>query len=195
MPVIGALVAGGVAYVTEFMDAWKPLSWLAAAMVGAILVQAWSLLRAWQGERDERKRRIALLEAPKGTLKPLSKRFEGERIFISDILPPTQFKIHGREFRDCEIVGPANVLFHGTRRGSLEMNDCGFMGSDGVVIDSGAEAHNLAVFEDCSFRGCTFVSVTILVPLEAYPVFQEGMPGLPWLNRSMIPKANNDRSQ
>lgn len=182
LPVIGGVVGGAGAYFTSFMSAWAPFSWIVGALIGAILVQVWSLARAAQGEREERRRRISMLEPPKGHVRPLQQRFEGERIYVSDLMPPLGYTIVGKEFRDCEIIGPANIHFSSTRTHGTSLLECGFINCDGVITKNSVTVNNVAVFQDCTFKDCRFYKATILVTAVEHTVYRGVLPGMNWLN-------------
>lgn len=188
IPVIG----GVMAWATNLMAQWAPYSWFVGALVGAILLQAWSAIRSWQAERNERIRRIAMLEAPKGQVNPLEDRFVRQRIHISDIMPPLGVVVANKEFRNCEIVGPANIVMQGTPAGLSELAYCTFRDCDGVVTDDEVAINNVAAFIDCSFRNCTFYKVTLIMTYSAYRLNREGMGGLRWLNFGLLPKEDED---
>lgn len=128
-----------------------------------------------------------MLEAPKGQINPLDNRFVGQRIYLSDLLPPIGLQVANKEFRDCEIIGPANLVFQSHVDGRSELIECSFYQSDGVVTDDQMFLNNVIGLIDCSFRNCSFYKVTILMPISGYRHHGNQLDGMNWLNRTLIP--------
>lgn len=187
LPVIGGGLTTALAVVTQFMQAWAPLSYGVAFMVGALLFQGWKLLRSWQAERDERRRRVQALQAPKSSLNPLDKKFDGIRIFLADLVPPFGKIISNKEFHNCELYGPLVITFQGNQDGGITFMGNSFNEVDVIAVDYGAPASNAVSMMDCAFYNCTFDRVTILVSAIDVEPFERGFKGgLKILNREMF---------
>jgi hypothetical protein len=110
-------------------------------------------------------------------LNPLDTLFTTKRVRIADLSPPIGAIIEGKTFVDCDIMGPANVMFDG----------CHFHGNTGDVVDAiiikpGMIPRNGFGFRNCIFRGCRFYLVTFMVPEPEYDSFKPpAHGGLNWI--------------
>jgi hypothetical protein len=159
IPVIGGALGWALAAFTHFMQQWAPFSWFVGIAFGALAAQGWKLLRSVQREKDEQRRRLEMLQAPKSTVNPLDTEFRNQRIYLTDIVPPFGFIVEGKEFRGCEIIGPANIAIMG-----CEISHSSFISCDGVVGDGDAWGENVILLKDCRIRESTLYKLTIIVP-------------------------------
>jgi hypothetical protein len=163
------------------LQAWAPLSWVAAGFLGAIIaaigyaifararlwfVNAW-VMDAFYREPDR--------------INPLDDIFRNRRINIADLISPIEPTIRGKTFIDCELLGPANVALAATRPGGGSMNGVSFFNCDACKVKDGASTSNGVMFEDCTFlRGKVF-RITFFIPESGYEHIKNSMPGIVWL--------------
>ena len=192
-PPVGAAVSFVLAIFTDFMAAWAPLSWFVAGMLGWFLVVLVQVALSLKQERDERVRRYALLAAPKGSINPLDERFVRQRVYLTDILPPAGKTVMGKEFRNCEIIGPANIYISASDGGASEFVGISMINCDAVVIDDGVAAYNCVELRDCSFKSCVFYDVTLIATVPFFEKFRSKMEGINWLNLRLA-ESRNEKS-
>jgi hypothetical protein len=109
-PLVGAsvvsLITGWAAAATDLLKPYAPLSWVVAALIGAstFCLISFLIIRCRTIFIDGSIRRR--FYEPGDKINPLDKTFEKRRIYISDIIPPVGFKVAGKTFIDCELIGP-----------------------------------------------------------------------------------------
>ncbi|MEL7682343.1 hypothetical protein AAG602_14350 [Citromicrobium bathyomarinum] len=183
IPIVGGMAGAIFAALTDFMSAWAPYSWFFGALLGAIGFQAWALLRSWQGERAAKRRRLESLLPPIGYVNLAEKRFERQRIYLPDMLIPGESEIRDKEFVDCELIGPVNVVFATSGPGIAEVSNCKFSRCDGVVCMGGAPIKNAIVLFDCRIRGCDISLWTLMFSESDKEYVEKGFEGLNIINR------------
>lgn len=144
------------ARVTGVFSEYAPLSWVVAGFAGLLLYSVAVFIYGTGQQRSVRSRYDARFMSETGGVDPLAKVFEGKRIYLSDFVLPSNPYISGKNFVDCEIVGPANIF--------LEVGN-GFADVPSIKIDSvalvaDARFFNGYTFSNCNFRNCTFHRVT-----------------------------------
>lgn len=167
LPVLGAAATAYAASFLEFMHAWSPLSYVLAGLVGAILVQGWALLRISWAEKKKLVIRYQELEAPKSTINPREKIFQGKRISLNDLLLPGSRSIQNKTFINCDIVGPINLA--ATGHVTIKNNDGGL---DIVIVRNDANICNVVVLENPVFENCTFHRITLFIPKNSIEMFK-----------------------
>jgi len=150
-----------LAAVTEWLRPWGPVGWgvigLLTFLLVAIVLVAGRAIAAWAASRRALAR---YTEAAVSTVKinPLDNEFVRQRINLSDFYHP-HFRLNAsKHFRECELFGPALIVFQGN--GSLSsptMVDC-----DIVIVAQGSMVHGAIGFLDTEFHRCAFYNVTLL---------------------------------
>lgn len=96
---------------TGVFSEYAPLSWAVAGFAG-LLVYAMAVFIYGTGQqRSVRSRYDARFMQETGGVDPLARVFEGKRIYLNDLVLPSQPQVIGKTFVDCKIVGPANMYF------------------------------------------------------------------------------------
>lgn len=90
---------------------YAPLSWVVAGVVGVLIYACIVFVYGAGQQRAVRSRYDARFMRQSGGVDPLSKVVEGKRIYLSDFILPSNPYVNGKNFVDCEIVGPANIFF------------------------------------------------------------------------------------
>ncbi len=104
----------------------------------------------------------------------MARVFEGKRIYLNDFVLPSQPRVVGKTFVDCEIVGPANMYFE--LDNSVDDVQPGLV--DAVSLSGERQFYNGILFRNCKFRGCTFHRVTLFLELKEVLRIEN----LNWLN-------------
>lgn len=122
-----------------------------------------------------------LFKAAHPALNPLDTTFSNARIYLNEFVLPSNPNIVGKNFIDCEIIGPANIF----------LNDANTIPNlhgpmlDAVRLDPGAQFFNGFSFSNCVFRGCSFHKITLFVRHEEYPYFKGWSP-LNWVSEGAV---------
>lgn len=160
--------------VTGVFATYAPLSWVVSGFVGMAIGSATFALVAWAKGRLVRTRYDARLLSQGGEIDPLANTFERKRIFLNEFILPSKPLIEGKTFIDCEIIGPATVIL---ARGNT-VNEHRLPVCDAYVMSAKANPDNGYVFNNCAFRGCSLVRVSLMFSLEEY----EKAKDVDWLN-------------
>ena len=161
----------------EILPRYAPFSWVAAGFVGLMI---WGLFLALYGFGKSRIAGARLQnKLTSGTLiNPLDSIFERKRIYIAGLCPPVGGIIRDKTFVDCDLIGPANLMFG---------DGCSFDRNAGEVVDAiclknGNSPRNGFGFEGCSFTRCSFYFVTFMVAETAWDDFKRhNWHGLNWI--------------
>src|SRR5260370_26834747 len=122
---ITGAVVGWATWFTGIFQQHAPASWIYATVIGALIGAVIAALLAYSREKMQQVRFRNTVFS--GTyLNPLDTLFTTKRVRIADLSPPIGAIIEGKTFVDCEIMGPANVVFEG----------CHFHGNSGEVVDA-----------------------------------------------------------
>ena len=185
---LGTLVSSKLIPTTSFaLPAWAtwasrmfsdyaPLSWVIAGFSGLLVYAACVAMHGFGRHRTVRSRYDEKFLSGTGGVDPLSKVFEGKRIFLNDFILPSNPLVNGKTFVDCEIVGPANIyLDHDNNINEIQAGKV-----DAVALSGKNQFINGFVFTSCTFRKCTFHRITLFFhPEEARLI--AGL-DLNWLN-------------
>lgn len=167
-------VPAWAARVTGVFAQYAPLSWVIVGFVGMASGSATLALFAWGRGRLVRSRYDAKLLAQGGEIDPLAKTFERKRIFLNEFVLPSMPLIEGKTFIDCEIIGPASVILNiGNTVSEHRLPKC-----DAYVMSAPAQPNNGYIFNNCAFRGCSFIRVSLMFSLMEYDKAKD----VEWLN-------------
>ena len=92
---------------------------------------------------------------------PLEKEFRSIRLKILDVANPVNNKIINKRFLDCELLGPANVVFDG---GTL--HEATLQNVDFVVCRPDAYIQYPIHMKDCQVIGGSIAQCVIFIPAE-----------------------------
>jgi hypothetical protein len=172
-PIVGGLVSAWLAWLTDRLNAYAPLSWLAAGLFGGLICAgiAWLVGRArwWMIQA----RWANLLNSPGEGVNPLDDNFVRRRIKIDDFVSPVHPSIQGKSFDRCELIGPAVVLMGSSVFDPLFF-DCNF-----ICVKDNVNVYNAIVISDYVFLRCKFYRLSLLVPESVV----NSVPPVPWLSR------------
>ena len=170
---------------TGVFSEYAPLSWVVSGFAGLLIYAVVVFIYGTGQQRSVRSRYDSKFMQETGGVDPLAKVFEGKRIYLNDFILPSSPFVNGKNFVDCEIVGPANIYLEvGNNIGELQDSKI-----DAVALAPGVLFSNGYTFRHCSFRGCTFHTVTLfLSPMEAHTLRES--PYLNWI--SVVPEVASE---
>jgi hypothetical protein len=170
----GALV-GWATWVAGLFQQYAPASWVIAGILGALVGALIMLVAAFARERIQMvKFRNWVFSAHQ--INPLDAMFNSRRIRLVDLAPPIGPFITGKTFIDCEIIGPANIMFS-----SCHFQQCGGEVVDGIVIKAPFQPSNGFGFKNCTFTRCKFYLLTFMITEADFQFFYENHGGLNWI--------------
>lgn len=176
---LASMVWGGPALIASFaLPAWAvaagnlfehyaPLSWVVAGFIGTGAASTMYAIAAFGRGRWVRASYDARMLAQGGAIDPLEKTFERKRIYLNEFVLPSHPLVEGKTFIDCEIIGPANILFVSGNN----INNGRYPVCDAVYLKDGVIPSNTYLFTDCIFRGCNFTRSTFFVPHNEKSMF------------------------
>ena len=104
----------------------------------------------------ERQTRAAAIERWKekvDSFNPLDPEFTRKRIKILDLMHPVSQKIERKRLIDCELIGPANIVFTGTSKNKAALSGVSFYNCEVVVAKENSFIQNVAIMEDVEMIG------------------------------------------
>ena len=152
---------------SKVFEEYAPLSWVVAGFMGSVCAAIIYGVAAWGRSRWVRASYDARMLAQGGAVDPLEKTFERKRIYLNEFCLPSHPFIEGKAFIDCELIGPANIIFVSGNN----IMDAKYPVVDAIYMKEGARPNNGYVFKDCIFRSCNFSRVTFLVQHEETNMF------------------------
>ena len=160
---IGTIGSGGVsawaAYGTEFLSAYAPISWVAAAFLGALtftlVYWLWQLARLSLSKRQY----SSLMQEKPLSINTLEDSFHQKKININDFANPFHEWVEGKTFVNCHIYGPAIVFFSGGFISDVVFKECDF-----IKVKNDASVTNCIAFDKSTIRQCRLYCLTILMP-------------------------------
>lgn len=154
-------------------EQFAPLSWVLAGFAGLVAAVAVFALFSGAYSRWVRARYDRGLYERSGFVDPMAKTFENKRIFLTEFCLPSDSYIAGKAFTNCELIGPANIFL---RVGNFVADQKLPLCDTVIIVDK--TPFNAVIFDNCSFRDCSFKRITILLSSEEYINFKH----LNWLN-------------
>ncbi len=174
---IGALAAKA----TALLSVYAPLSWVAcgflAALLTALAFAAYARARLWITDRGIRESFYKSAER----VNPMDDLFRKQRIAVADLVSPFDSKIENKTFIECEIIGPANILFNEESPGEVQLAGSYFGLSETMMIRDEAQLYNAVVVENCHFTRCKFWKCTLIFREQAYRVANQRIEHMNWV--------------
>lgn len=153
---------------SKVFDGYSPLSWVCAGFSGLLAAALTYNITASGRAKWVRARYDARMLAQGGLIDPLERTFERKRIYLNEFCLPSHPLIEGKIFIECEIIGPANIIF----LSGNNITDARLPKVDTFYMRHGANPNHGYVFKDCLFRGCNFSRISFMVQHEERGMFQ-----------------------
>lgn len=175
------------AWTANIFQQYSPFSWVAAGFCGLFIVTLSFALFVWARNKLQIVGlRTRILDTSQ--INPLDKTFENKRINIRDLAPPIGGLIENKVFVDCDILGPASVIFLG-----CTLNGNSVVQVDGLIVRDAKPPTNGFGFKNCTFSGCRFYAVTFMILEEQFHVFAPNVwPGINWITDTPDPTLFDD---
>lgn len=164
----GFAIPAWAAAVTDWLNVWGPISWVASGLVGMLVVfisiALWGIYKRSAAVAQYQQ---AIAQPPRH-VNPLRNDFTDEVIELSEFFHPLD-KLHaGKTFRRCKIYGPGVMMF--TNHMNLfnpRMQMC-----DLIEVVEGP-AFSVVGFERGTFEDCSFFNVTFLITPQMSVMLEE----------------------
>ncbi len=160
--VIGAYLSTSVAWINANLGAWGWfMSGLAAFVISCVGIALIVRTRLWMVNMRFRAR----LQSDSSPFDPMATVYHDKRLFLKDLAPPGRREIKGKTFKNCEIIGPGNIVV-ALRSNELkpfpEFVNNVYYDVDCIQIQPGVLSNNAIYFGDCDFDGCQFYNLNLL---------------------------------
>lgn len=164
-----------------FMQQHAPASWVLAGFAGLLCMAIVYALAGWgRGVWVTANIRNRFYRQS-DRFNPLDTIFQRQRIDITDLCNPMEQVVKGKKFLDCEMIGPANILFLYSAPGSAKIIGNNFSKTDAVCIANHVIPQTAVAFVDCDFERCAFYNVVLLVRDENVDGANSQITGLHWI--------------
>ncbi len=150
-----AWLASGVQWVNQF--GW--FGWWIAGLLGVLLALYIAIGIAWLRNAWIKGRLMQKWGQTVEAINPLDQEFTRKRVNPEDIANPISKRLIKKRFIDCEVMGPANIIFSVANN----INECNFYNCDIIVAKKNAHIINVLVFEGSSVIDCDFWNCTIYI--------------------------------
>ena len=180
LPSVGAAMSGIGAYLTGTLHEYAPFSWIAAALLGALVVSGITAFIAWVRSEVARTRYLRSVSIHADGVNPLDDSFHRARIHIEVLADPVRKTIEGKTFVNCDLIGPRAVAFGHCVFGT----NIAFFNCDYLQIPMGPrKVENFISFKNCTFNNCRFYSLIMAVNGQTADMFDKLSNGkIQWLS-------------
>lgn len=179
--VSGGAIAAWAAWATEVFQTYSPFSWVISGMVGALVVALALWAAAYASDRRVIRDIRAQHQNKPNSANPLESSFRKERINIHDMAPPWDNKIVGKTFIECQLIGPANILFLSSDGGYSSITNMKLIDSSAAELKPDHIPAASVIFQDCIITGCTLVKVVLMVHQPFADESARRISGIHWI--------------
>lgn len=169
--------AAGVDWIASF----GVYGWFTAALLGALLAAAIVALIGYARNKFAEARLLNKRSDDKAldAVNPLDGEFHRKRISLQSLVHPVSGKIANKQFTDCELIGPANIVMWS----HCNFSGTGFINCDFILTKDDAEVRNVIPLENVTIRGGEIMKATIFVHPSTYPLLQN-VSGITFVNHT-----------
>ena len=161
---IVTIVGGGgmtyLATVSQWLNAYGPVAWGAAALVGLLASAAIYWLVALARLKSAQGTYVPLQYKPGESINPLDTVFDKKRIKIQDLIDPVTQQVSDKVFTGCDLVGPANILLFSGSYTDGEFIHCNCV----LVNKKSIKPLTVTRLENVTMIKCRVISATIFIP-------------------------------
>lgn len=177
----GSGVMAYLAAISEFLRPYAPLSYGVVFLLSLLVFSVSYAIYSWAASRTALVR-YARHKTETFTVNVLSPIHEDERIDLMSFYHPFFRKTENARFENCELYGPAYVLFDGCRFDTGIMSECEI-----VIVRPDRGIKGVTVFCNCTFLRCNFYRVTFLMAFPNYQNFPDGLKrGMPVISDGRV---------
>jgi hypothetical protein len=172
---LGILVAGSgavtarLAALSDWLNAWGPIGWGAAGLIGALVVAFCYYLISfgyarWTVAREARR----IID--RAGINPLADHFETQSIVVTDLFNRDYIPHEGKTFRNCYLQGPASVFISGGSMIGVTFKNCQV-----VLIREPIAVVGVTAFRECLFTGGYMSNLTLMMPRKNFEAMPESV--------------------
>lgn len=186
MSVVSGYLTAHFAALNRWIASFGPIGYWTAGLLGALIVALIggliARIRLWwiTGKAIDK------WKEETSTVNPLDHEFTNVRINIADLVNPVTRRISKKRFVNCELMGPATIVFLG--QGSV--TGSGFINCDLLCVREDRPAFNAVILENIEMLGCRLYACTIYVPRAFVPSFAD-ISGVFFINYTGDPAVDN----
>jgi hypothetical protein len=153
-----------------WLSVYGPVAWGAIGLLSMLVAALGYFVYAAAAERSANAAYTRSLSIVQRSVNPLQSVFDTERFAVADFARLIGTPYDGKMFRACEIHGPG-ALGLGT---DCQVNRATFFQCDLVAVPrTPVYVYTAVPFVRSTFEGCTFVRVTIFMPVSVAKAFVE----------------------
>ena len=170
-------MTGWAAAASDWLNAYGPISWITAGLLGALVVCVCLALGGIFKDRMARARVWSIMSSTPKSINPLDNIFTNQRIDLNDFHSPFYEPAIGKTFVDCELLGPCVLAFVGTSINGLTAIECDF-----VKVDENASVKTAVVFVNANIKRCKIYRATVLMGQTDVRNFESVAGKVAWIN-------------
>jgi hypothetical protein len=170
---------GGMTYlsiITGWIEPWGPVGWgaiglssfLISLIAIAIVYYIFAVAKQRSVQSDYVRRQLDA-----GRINVLSQVYQRERISVSQFFHPFFRKLKQVRFENCDLMGPCNIIVHGSFIDNCEFIDCEI-----IIARPDRPIKSAVIFEGCHFVNTRVFLVTLILPFTEYNRLSEKMKGI-----------------
>jgi hypothetical protein len=192
-----ALITGWIASAQDWVNQYGALGWWIAALTGALAATLICVGIASLRYFMARASAVRTWSERVTDINPLDSQFNRRRIHLQSIVDPIGSRIIGKQFVNCELVGPANIFISPNSR----LMGATFIQCDVVIAKDGAFAYNVIALENSEILNCTLWRCALFVTSDAVPHFQRmgakfiTLTGVPEIDSQSPPSIEQEKPQ
>lgn len=169
------IAGGGMTYLS-FITAWAKqlgpagigMIALLSALISYYLLSLAQTNRATKRVQEATAQAISKWQSEVDQINPLDEEFNRKRIDILSFKHPISNRIEGKIFSNCQLIGPCNIIFSGSRASHVTFTNC-----DLITINTKTVLYNCVLFDNISIFGGEIVNCTIFIPPNMVESFKQ----------------------
>jgi hypothetical protein len=162
------LVTAWLASLSTWIGQYGAIGWWTAFLVAVLFVAIVFAVASWALTKWEYWSALRQWRAKVSDFNPLAPTFNLQRLKFADLAHPTTKRILNKTFTDCELLGPANLVF----AGRLNLHSNMFMHCDMIMLRQDRNApRNAIVLENADLTRCKIFDCTVLFPPDRLEAF------------------------
>lgn len=163
------VLAGWISSYSNWILQFGAIGWVFSGLMATLSILAIFALVFWCRFQWIRGRVIAEWRNRVDSIDPMADTYSKKRIKIADIVDPITNSIEGKTFTDCDLIGPANLIFLNNN----SFNGCAFVDCDAVPLKhDGMLLNAVAIVKVNVVRG-RIANCTLFVPPPLVPIFRK----------------------
>lgn len=154
------VITGWISTYSEWVSQFGAVGWVFSGLIAAVITSLVVLMAVIIRVQWIKGRAINKWFEEVDDFNPMDEQFHKKRISIRHLEDPAAAKIDGKTFVNCDLIGPANIVF---LEGS-NLSHTGFYNCDIVPVKEDVPIQNAIGFSNVTITRSRIIRATILVP-------------------------------